>query len=440
MTAPISNMQTTWSNGAPNTAVKMNVADVSSAASSLLADLQVNGISKFSVRKDGQFTGPGLRTKLLADTDFWVRSDGSDASAGTSNTAGGAWATVPHAKAVIQALDFNDKKVTLHIGTGAWGGPYQFSNLVGAADGGNFVVAGNGSVNTSIQLQFDLFTNAIVRAMTLTADGGYGFASLWCGEHCEVFIADDVAFSSTAGCNTDMYTYDNGAITVQHASGGYAIKGAGTRVSHVRVEGSGRFNASLEAVAVTISNNPTYSTGFLRLQHHAMVQLGNSFTTSGAITGKKYDITGPNVTLIGAVNNLPGTAGTISGLVYNGTGSVQTQAIDSFQIYHSYELSGPIAAGGVYLADIYGPGGSTPRYGYLRLRIDDATGGSEDATWRFGAITNGVHSDMLSVSNTLAAFNIAAFPNFANDAAAAAGGVAIGQLYRNGSVVMIRVA
>jgi hypothetical protein len=29
--------------------------------------------------------------------------------------------------------------------------------------------------------------------------------------------------------------------------------------------------------------------------------------------------------------------------------------------------------------------------------------------------------------------------NFANDAAAAAGGIAIGQLYRNGSVVQIRV-
>lgn len=31
-------------------------------------------------------------------------------------------------------------------------------------------------------------------------------------------------------------------------------------------------------------------------------------------------------------------------------------------------------------------------------------------------------------------------PNHANDAAAAAGGVRIGSLYRNGSVVMVRVA
>lgn len=34
----------------------------------------------------------------------------------------------------------------------------------------------------------------------------------------------------------------------------------------------------------------------------------------------------------------------------------------------------------------------------------------------------------------------ASLGNYADDAAAAAGGVAVGQLYRNGSVVMVRVA
>lgn len=43
------------------------------------------------------------------------------------------------------------------------------------------------------------------------------------------------------------------------------------------------------------------------------------------------------------------------------------------------------------------------------------------------------------VTATKVIFN-SGFPNYANDAAAAAGGVAVGQLYRNGSVVMIRVS
>jgi hypothetical protein len=38
----------------------------------------------------------------------------------------------------------------------------------------------------------------------------------------------------------------------------------------------------------------------------------------------------------------------------------------------------------------------------------------------------------------LAGFNT--LPNYANDAAAASGGVAIGGMYRNGSVIMVRVA
>lgn len=37
-------------------------------------------------------------------------------------------------------------------------------------------------------------------------------------------------------------------------------------------------------------------------------------------------------------------------------------------------------------------------------------------------------------------FTVAALGNYADDAAAAVGGVAIGGLYRNGSVLMIRVA
>lgn len=40
----------------------------------------------------------------------------------------------------------------------------------------------------------------------------------------------------------------------------------------------------------------------------------------------------------------------------------------------------------------------------------------------------------------LAAGNLGVLVNAVNDAAAAAGGVAIGQSYRNGSVLMVRVA
>ena len=49
--------------------------------------------------------------------------------------------------------------------------------------------------------------------------------------------------------------------------------------------------------------------------------------------------------------------------------------------------------------------------------------------WKF---CNSITPDNISGLNTL--------PNYANDAAAAAGGVAIGAMYRNGSVLMVRVS
>ena len=51
--AYIFDLSDAWSGGAAFTAIKMNVTDGGSTAGSLLMDLQVGGVSRFSVRKDG---------------------------------------------------------------------------------------------------------------------------------------------------------------------------------------------------------------------------------------------------------------------------------------------------------------------------------------------------------------------------------------------------
>lgn len=54
------NASGTWNNGSATlTAIKANVTDTASASASLLLDLQVGGVSKFSVRKDGIITAGG---------------------------------------------------------------------------------------------------------------------------------------------------------------------------------------------------------------------------------------------------------------------------------------------------------------------------------------------------------------------------------------------
>lgn len=54
MAQTLDNMSYTWNNGSTVfTGIKYNVTDAASSASSLLMDLQVNGVSRFRIRKDG---------------------------------------------------------------------------------------------------------------------------------------------------------------------------------------------------------------------------------------------------------------------------------------------------------------------------------------------------------------------------------------------------
>ena len=59
----------TWNAGGTTfNAIKMNVTDTASAAGSLLMDLQVGGVSQFSVTKDGALTSKTLSSPVLSGT------------------------------------------------------------------------------------------------------------------------------------------------------------------------------------------------------------------------------------------------------------------------------------------------------------------------------------------------------------------------------------
>lgn len=67
--APIFDLSQTWnSSGVTFTGLKSNITDTASAAASLLLDLQVGGLSKFSVKKDGTATASALAVPYLSVT------------------------------------------------------------------------------------------------------------------------------------------------------------------------------------------------------------------------------------------------------------------------------------------------------------------------------------------------------------------------------------
>ncbi len=289
---------------------------------------------------DYRFTAAQVRIRLTADTTFYVRTDGSDSNNGLANTAAGAWATIQHAIDQIQGnIDCGGFALTLHIGTGAWaGGAYSLSSPTGQGVK-NIIIEGNGSANTTVSLSADNYLFVTLRALTLsnTPPIGDGFASLYCGEHSETIIFDDVVFGGTTG--NDIFAYDYGAVSIDS---NYTISGGGSKGSHFRSQGFGRYH-NLGSFSVTVLDTPTYNTGFIALEEQSLLEWGGG-TSSGAIVGAKYFLYGLDAQITGTVTNIPGTG--------------------------------------------------------FSLQLVDAV----------------------------------------NDAAAAAGGVQLGQKYRNGSVMMIRVA
>jgi len=68
--APVLNLTQTWNNGAVTfTGVKLNVTNTASGGASLLADLQVGGVSQFNVNKTGVITTPIIDGAVIRVSD-----------------------------------------------------------------------------------------------------------------------------------------------------------------------------------------------------------------------------------------------------------------------------------------------------------------------------------------------------------------------------------
>ena len=83
--------------GTTFTGIKLNVTDTASAAGSLLMDLQVGGVSRFSVRKDGAILGPvgitvdaanSFGALTLAGSNQFIWANGSCRTVGTFGIGG----------------------------------------------------------------------------------------------------------------------------------------------------------------------------------------------------------------------------------------------------------------------------------------------------------------------------------------------------------------
>ena len=107
----LSAMVATWNNVATTfTGLKLNVTDTASASGSLLLDLQVGGVSKFNVRKDGAIIG-------LAAATFGSETAGVVPSAGLTLYNNGylGWASSGSSLGTIDTKLYRDAPNTLAL-------------------------------------------------------------------------------------------------------------------------------------------------------------------------------------------------------------------------------------------------------------------------------------------------------------------------------------
>ena len=111
-TTPVLNLAQTWNTSGTPTALKLNVTDTASNASSLLMDLQVGGVTKLNVTKSGQLTSA---TGLIAGTSAQI---GWTSGSRLSNSSNG-------------FININNSALTQNVTIGA---PSTATLQLGAAD------------------------------------------------------------------------------------------------------------------------------------------------------------------------------------------------------------------------------------------------------------------------------------------------------------------
>lgn len=261
-----------------------------------------------------------LRRDLTEDTNFYLRTDGSDENDGLTNTAAGAFLTLQGAIDSINAnWDLRGHTLTLNIADGTYTGASSvLGRFTGQYGAGNFVITGgSGAILTSNS------------GGTLTiAHSGAGVrmtGGITIQNNANAFgvrIADcayaELGNITWGNCGTSVH------LTVAMGAGCFLFDDytiAGNASIHIGVQG----NAVLEMydLTVTASGSRAFSDAFAYLFDGGQIQTAG-MTYSGTFTGKRFHVADPVShieTFSSGLTYLPGdAAGTFGtgGGVYDG--------------------------------------------------------------------------------------------------------------------------
>lgn len=291
------------------------------ALTKLLADDGSNGYVTGQMMLDYIIASyGGLRTKLTADTTFYVRTDGNDNNSGLANNAGGAWLTLQGAwDNLVKGYDLGGFKATVAIQPGTYEG---FNTILGANAlvGGYIKFDGGSTASVTITEQTSIVTNTCLwlgnpgppcELTNCTIDGTGTFLTLymqnpgvcWNIYNCNVVNAVGV---------TSIWI-DNGA-TVQFFPKDFSAStiGLSSDCSIQFYTGSGGIISGYNTT-FAFSGSPTFDYVFYLDPLSQSLLFYCTFT--GTSSGQSYYIDGNSV-LYSA--SLVGTFGSVAGATANG--------------------------------------------------------------------------------------------------------------------------
>lgn len=318
--APISVKKTSAANSGPYT---LNVNGLGatpivypSGLAFLGGELPANGI--FSVMYDGanfqlQSSGNNFRTRLTANTTFFVSTTGNDSNNGL--TSGTPWLTIGHAINVLQDnYDLNGFAATIQLADGTYVGSWAVNGtLVGQI--GSLFIQGNAGSPANVLLN----TTSTAGGSTVLAGGGATMSvsgvklqSVATSAACGLLQAGagstltytNVVFGATAAA-WHVSAVDGGTVV---CIGNYTI--SGSALGHFLQYNGGSININATSVA-TLTGTPAFSQAFCYAQHCGVFNdSAGLLSFSGAATGPRF-VTSTNGVIDtdgGGANFFPGSS------------------------------------------------------------------------------------------------------------------------------------
>lgn len=241
----------------------------------------------------------GVREKLTAPRTYYVRTDGSDANTGMSNTAGGAFATIQKAVDTFAPLDLNGQTATIQVGDGTWTAPVSVTQTIN----GPITITGNVAAPDNV-----LFS--LGAGSCFTASGGTTRVVV---QHIKLQTAGISALVATGGAILTGQNLTLGACGYAHLAAteqGRIVIADACRIVGGAPSFANLDNAFLNATLAnfTLTGTPTFTNFiFAYAMSYARIVLA---TFTGAATGKRYQVESNSYISVNAAgeNYLPGNA------------------------------------------------------------------------------------------------------------------------------------